>query len=91
MTNCPSKLKPDIDLDLVGDLIIAIDRHFRCCETFFDILDSYSENKKSRAAVWPFQILLLVLSPVSARFAYQSVDAFVSNETVFCCRKCWRK
>lgn len=37
----------------------------RSCEAFFDILDSYAENKKSRAAVWPLQILLLILSPVS--------------------------
>lgn len=35
----------------------------KCCETLFDILDSYAENKKSRAAVWPLQILLLILSP----------------------------
>lgn len=35
----------------------------KCCETFFDILDSYAENKKSRSAVWPLQILLLILSP----------------------------
>ncbi|XP_050100827.1 neurofibromin isoform X1 [Anopheles aquasalis] len=35
----------------------------KCCETFFDILDSYSENKKARSAVWPLQIMLLVLSP----------------------------
>ncbi|XP_055612149.1 neurofibromin isoform X6 [Uranotaenia lowii] len=33
------------------------------CETFFDILDSYAENKKARSAVWPLQIMLLVLSP----------------------------
>lgn len=35
----------------------------KCCEALFDILDSYAENKKSRAAVWPLQILLLILSP----------------------------
>ncbi|XP_055550326.1 neurofibromin isoform X2 [Wyeomyia smithii] len=35
----------------------------KCCETFFDILDSYAENKKARSAVWPLQIMLLVLSP----------------------------
>ncbi|XP_037923398.1 neurofibromin isoform X2 [Hermetia illucens] len=35
----------------------------KCCETLFDILDSYAENKKSRSAIWPLQILLLVLSP----------------------------
>ncbi|XP_058454713.1 neurofibromin isoform X5 [Malaya genurostris] len=33
------------------------------CETFFDILDSYAENKKARSVVWPLQIMLLVLSP----------------------------
>lgn len=36
----------------------------RCCESFFDILDIFSENKKSRVTVWPLQILLLILSPV---------------------------
>uniref|UniRef100_A0A336KLD7 CSON013094 protein n=1 Tax=Culicoides sonorensis TaxID=179676 RepID=A0A336KLD7_CULSO len=35
----------------------------KCCETFFDILDSYAENKKSRSTVWPLQIMLLILSP----------------------------
>lgn len=36
----------------------------KCCETFFDILDSYAqENKKSRSAVWSLQIILLILSP----------------------------
>jgi len=37
----------------------------KCCESLFDILDSFAENKKGRAAVWPLQIMLLVLSPVS--------------------------
>jgi hypothetical protein len=37
----------------------------KCCESLFDILDSFADNKKGRAAVWPFQIMLLVLSPVS--------------------------
>ncbi|XP_047513398.1 neurofibromin isoform X4 [Pieris napi] len=36
----------------------------RCCDTLFDILqDSYSENKKTRAAMWPLQIMLLILNP----------------------------
>lgn len=37
----------------------------KCCEGLFDILDSFADNKKGRAAVWPLQIMLLVLSPVS--------------------------
>ncbi|XP_031626332.1 neurofibromin isoform X2 [Contarinia nasturtii] len=35
----------------------------KCCEILFDIMDSYVDNKKMRAIVWPLQILLLVLSP----------------------------
>ncbi|PSN44310.1 Neurofibromin [Blattella germanica] len=35
----------------------------KCCEGLFDILDSFADNKKGRAAVWPLQIMLLVLSP----------------------------
>lgn len=37
----------------------------KCCESLFDILDSFADNKKGRPAVWPLQIMLLVLSPVS--------------------------
>ncbi|CAH1286879.1 unnamed protein product [Chrysodeixis includens] len=36
----------------------------KCCDTLFDILqDSFSDNKKSRVAMWPLQIMLLVLNP----------------------------
>ncbi|XP_063221252.1 neurofibromin isoform X4 [Bacillus rossius redtenbacheri] len=35
----------------------------KCCEGLFDILDTFADNKKGRAAVWPLQIMLLVLSP----------------------------
>ncbi|KAK9758709.1 GTPase-activator protein for Ras-like GTPase [Popillia japonica] len=35
----------------------------KCCEQLFDILDSYADNKKGRAAVWPLQIMLLILTP----------------------------
>nr|XP_037875143.1 neurofibromin isoform X8 [Bombyx mori] len=36
----------------------------KCCDTLFDMLqDSFAENKKSRAAMWPLQIMLLVLNP----------------------------
>ncbi|XP_050358352.1 neurofibromin-like isoform X2 [Nymphalis io] len=35
-----------------------------CCATLFDILqDSFSDNKKSRVAMWPLQIMLLILNP----------------------------
>ncbi|CAL8136053.1 unnamed protein product [Orchesella dallaii] len=35
----------------------------KCCESLFELLDSFAENNKRRAAVWPLQIMLLVLSP----------------------------
>ncbi|XP_042885721.1 neurofibromin-like isoform X11 [Penaeus japonicus] len=35
----------------------------KCCEIMFEHLDSFTENNKRRAAVWPLQIMLLVLSP----------------------------
>lgn len=36
----------------------------KCCETFFDLLDSNAQDsKKSRPAVWSLQIILLILSP----------------------------
>lgn len=35
----------------------------KCCEQLFDILDTFADNKKGRAAVWPLQIMLLILSP----------------------------
>ena len=37
----------------------------KCCEQLFDILDSFADNKKGRAAVWSLQIMLLILAPVS--------------------------
>lgn len=37
----------------------------KCCEMMFEHLESFAENNKRRAAVWPLQIMLLVLSPVS--------------------------
>ncbi|KAG7207079.1 hypothetical protein KM043_000959 [Ampulex compressa] len=36
----------------------------RACEELFDVLDTFADNKKGRtAAVWPLQIMLLILSP----------------------------
>ncbi|XP_063853822.1 neurofibromin-like isoform X3 [Scylla paramamosain] len=35
----------------------------KCCEAMFEHLDSFAENNKKRAVVWPLQIMLLVLCP----------------------------
>lgn len=36
----------------------------KCCENFFDLLDNFAETKnKHRHAIWPLQMMLLVLTP----------------------------
>ena len=36
----------------------------KCCETFFDLLDTFAETKnKHRHAIWPLQMMLLILTP----------------------------
>lgn len=34
-----------------------------CCDKLFDLADHFAENNKRRAAVWPLQIMLLVICP----------------------------
>lgn len=36
------------------------------CDNLFEILVSFAESTKRKAAVWPLQIMLLMLSPVSS-------------------------
>ncbi|XP_072156372.1 neurofibromin isoform X3 [Bemisia tabaci] len=35
----------------------------KCCENLFDLLDSYTDNKKGKVSSWPLQMMLLLLSP----------------------------
>jgi hypothetical protein len=36
----------------------------KCCDNFFDLLDNFAETKnKHRHAIWPLQIMLLILTP----------------------------
>ena len=36
----------------------------KCCETFFDLLDNFAETRnKHRHAIWPLQMMLLILTP----------------------------
>lgn len=36
----------------------------KCCDSFFDTLDNYSEGKKQHKSVtWPLQLMLLILTP----------------------------
>ena len=42
------------------------------CDNFFEILVSFAESSKRKAAVWPLQIMLLMLSPVSISYSSKS-------------------
>lgn len=35
-----------------------------CCDKLFELFNMVSENAKKKAAVWPLQMMLLVLCPV---------------------------
>lgn len=49
----------------------------KCCESLFDILDSFADTKKNRANhAWPLQIMLLILSPVSIIDFYYIISPF---------------
>lgn len=47
----------------------------KTCEGLFDILDSLTDSKKGRAAVWSLQMMLLILSPVCV-FNYKVLKIF---------------
>lgn len=34
-----------------------------CAEKLFDLVDGFAESTKRKAAVWPLQIILLILCP----------------------------
>lgn len=85
-TNCRSKHKlsfiylfNEINYNNKNELMMF--SFCRCCEILFDILDSYVDSKKSRAIVWPLQILLLVLSPV--KYLSSILNAFFMSHFMF--------
>uniref|UniRef100_A0A4W5KLB6 Neurofibromin n=1 Tax=Hucho hucho TaxID=62062 RepID=A0A4W5KLB6_9TELE len=45
-----------------------------CAEKLFDLVDSFAESAKRKAAVWPLQIILLILCP--------NITQDISRETV---------
>lgn len=57
------------------------------CEVLFDILDGFADNKKSRAAIWPLQIVLLLFSRVSKTFQSSKFALLKIYCAILCCRK----
>lgn len=37
--------------------------YVECAEKLFDLVDGFAESTKRKAAVWPLQIILLILCP----------------------------
>lgn len=44
------------------------------CEKLFDLLDGVAESNKRKVAIWPLQIMLLILNPV--RFMFERCGNF---------------
>ncbi len=49
------------------------------CDNLFEILVSFAESTKRKAAVWPLQIMLLMLSPVSTAGQRSKTESTLSH------------
>ena len=49
------------------------------CDNLFEILVSFAESTKRKAAVWPLQIMLLMLSPVSTAGQWSKTESTLSH------------
>uniref|UniRef100_A0A8C1JRQ2 Neurofibromin n=1 Tax=Cyprinus carpio TaxID=7962 RepID=A0A8C1JRQ2_CYPCA len=55
-----------------------------CAEKLFDLVDSFAESTKRKAAVWPLQIILLVLCPVIMQdMSRETSDDSKDNKKLF--------
>ncbi|XP_072261087.1 neurofibromin [Pyxicephalus adspersus] len=55
-----------------------------CAEKLFDLVDSFAESNKRKVAVWPLQIILLVLCPeIIQDISKESVEESKLNKKLF--------
>ncbi|XP_077338541.1 neurofibromin isoform X3 [Lithobates pipiens] len=55
-----------------------------CAEKLFDLVDSFAESNKRKVAVWPLQIILLVLCPeIIQDISKESVEESKMNKKLF--------
>ncbi|XP_031429635.1 neurofibromin isoform X2 [Clupea harengus] len=55
-----------------------------CAEKLFDLVDSFAESAKRKAAVWPLQIILLILCPeITQSITKEVVDESKANKKLF--------
>uniref|UniRef100_A0A673WY07 Neurofibromin 1 n=1 Tax=Salmo trutta TaxID=8032 RepID=A0A673WY07_SALTR len=55
-----------------------------CAEKLFDLVDSFAESAKRKAAVWPLQIILLILCPdITQDISRETVEDTKVNKKLF--------
>ncbi|CAB1316220.1 unnamed protein product, partial [Coregonus sp. 'balchen'] len=55
-----------------------------CAEKLFDLVDSFAESAKRKAAVWPLQIILLILCPnITQELSRETVEDTKVNKKLF--------
>ncbi|XP_029556774.1 neurofibromin isoform X6 [Salmo trutta] len=55
-----------------------------CAEKLFDLVDSFAESAKRKAAVWPLQIILLILCPeITQDLSRETVEDTKVNKKLF--------
>ncbi|KAG7483656.1 hypothetical protein MATL_G00040740 [Megalops atlanticus] len=55
-----------------------------CAEKLFDLVDSFAESAKRKAAVWPLQIILLILCPnITQEICREVVEESKVNKKLF--------
>ncbi|XP_030632149.1 neurofibromin isoform X1 [Chanos chanos] len=55
-----------------------------CAEKLFDLVDSFAESAKRKAAVWPLQIILLILCPeITQSISREVVEESKVNKKLF--------
>nr|XP_055063905.1 neurofibromin isoform X2 [Misgurnus anguillicaudatus] len=55
-----------------------------CAEKLFDLVDSFAESPKRKAAVWPLQIILLILCPdITQDISRETSDDSKDNKKLF--------
>ncbi len=41
-----------------------------CCDKLFELFNTFADSPRKKAAVWPLQMMLLVLCPVSGIYSW---------------------
>ncbi|KPP76712.1 hypothetical protein Z043_103921 [Scleropages formosus] len=77
-------LKKPAQLSVINSLEKPSVPHTDCAEKLFDLVDSFAESAKRKAAVWPLQIILLILCPeITQNISREVVEESRVNKKLF--------